>query len=164
MMHAVDDIERIRREGTLTYIRAAGGAGHPDQSVVEYVGITLSTPSDATDRCVGNVVIEWVPHFANAALAPRVKAQAGNLKMLALFPEILSPVFGMRAGHITPDEFVRGLDALGVRQRPSAIPFVPSALKCVRCNGIFDKVELAQHPEGLVCTMCAIAEGLGGSH
>lgn len=84
--------------------------------------------------------------------------------MLALFPEILSPIFGMRAGHITPDEFVRGLEALGVRQRPSAIRFVPSALKCVRCNGIFDKVELAQHPEGLVCTMCAIAEGLGGSH
>lgn len=163
-MYAVDDIERIRREGILTYIRAAGGAGHPDQSVVEYVGITLSTRSDPTDRCVGNVVIEWVPHFANAALAARVKAQAGNLKMLALFPEILSPVFGMRAGHITPDEFVQGLEALGVRQRPSAIPFVPSALQCVRCDGIFDKREIEQHPEGRVCTMCAIAESLSGSH
>ena len=162
-MHAVDDIERIRREGTLTYMRASGGGGHPDKSVVEYVGVTLCTSSDPVDRCVGNVVIEWVPHFANAALAPRVKAQAGNLKMLALFPEILSPVFSMRAGHITPDEFVQGLEALGVRQRASTVPFVPAAIRCVRCDGIFDKREVEQHPEGLVCTMCGIAKGLGGT-
>lgn len=83
MMHAIDDIERIRREGTLTYIRAARSAGHPDQSVVEYVGITLSTPSDATDRCVGKVGHPFNDDVANAPVGQGAGGQPQDARALS---------------------------------------------------------------------------------
>jgi len=45
-MQAIDEVERIRREGRLTYYRSTGGPCHPDKEVIEQVAVTLRTPDD----------------------------------------------------------------------------------------------------------------------
>lgn len=95
-MQAIDEIERIKRDGSLTYFRSSRHPASPDQEVIESISVALSTPDDPLGKCVAHIEVDWVPHFVNAALAPRLKAEAGNVKMLALFPEILSPFFEMR--------------------------------------------------------------------
>jgi hypothetical protein len=72
-MHAIDDGERIQRDGTLTYHRFAGSFYIAcDNEVVEAVIIELKTPQDPPDSCVQNITVEWVPYFACGELAPRI--------------------------------------------------------------------------------------------
>ena len=155
-MQAIDEVERIRRAGRLTYYRSVGGPCHPAREVVEQVAVMLRTPDDPRNRCVGNVVIEWVRHFANGALAPRVKAEGGEAKMLALFPEILAPFFQMRHGSLTPDEYVQGLIGLGIVAEPRNFPFESGTTTCAHCRGLFAKDELESRPDREpVCKWCA---------
>ncbi|HKR41654.1 MAG TPA: hypothetical protein VJU59_18605 [Paraburkholderia sp.] len=136
-VQAIDEIERIKRDGFLTYFRSTRQLGSPDEEVIEEVSVTLRTPDDPADRCVARVEVQWVSHFVNASLAPRLKAEAGNIKMLALFPEILSPFFAMDHGALSPDAFVAGLIRLGIQPESGNASYKPLARTCSQCAGLF---------------------------
>ncbi len=159
-MHPIDEVERIKRDGFLTYFRSDGQRGSPDQEqVVESVSVTLRTPTDPIDRCVAYVRIEWVPHFVNAALAPRLKAEADSVKMLALYPEILAPFFAMSHGSLSPDAFVDGLRKMGVKQDGGNREYMPRARTCIRCTGLFAPEDCNIHsvdPFGYICAYCSM--------
>lgn len=157
-MQAIDEVERIRRTGTLTYFHAAGGEGHPDPEVIEYVAVTLTTPDDPPDRCVGNVVVEWASHFANGALAPRIKAEGGNAKMLHLFPQILAPFAHMEHGALTPGRYMELLEARGIRRHTGNRLLDSPTMSCARCQGLFPVADYsARHAKAQapLCQWCA---------
>ncbi len=157
-MKAIDDIERIKREGTLHYYRHAGGPCHPDRDVVETVSVSLRTPNDPPGRCVQLVNVEWVPHFANMALAPRVVALADSTKMLALFPEILTPFLSMHDGQLSPEAFIEGLLKVGVLPDVRQQAFVSPSVTCTGCSGIFAAKDCSTvDPErnGFKCYWCS---------
>lgn len=156
-MQAIDEVERIRRDGFLTYFRCTRQPGSPDQEVIELVSVTLRTPNDPQDRCVARVDIEWVAHFVNASLAPRLKAEVGGIKMLALFPEILAPFFAMNHGHLSPDAVVAGLLRIGVRPESGNASYRPLARSCSRCGGLFapeDCTAISADVPDSVCIYC----------
>lgn len=156
-MQAIDEVERIKREGFLTYYRGTRQPGTPDQQVIEFVSVTLRTPDDPVGRCVAHVEVEWVPHFVNASLAPRLKAEAGNVKMLALFPEILSPFFSMDHGYLSPNAFVAGLLKVWVRPDDGNASYTPLARSCARCAGLFapeDGKPDSADALGFICAHC----------
>lgn len=155
-MQAIDEIGRIKRDGSLTYFRSTRQSGSPDQQVIESVSVTLRTPDDPLGKCVAHVEVEWVPHFANAALAPRLNSEGGNLKMLALFPEILSPFFAMDHGELSPDAFVEGLLKIGVRPDDGNASYKPLACVCSQCDSLFAP-EVCK--DG-ICTYCEISHNI----
>lgn len=160
-MQAIDEIERIKHDGFLTYYRSTRQPGSPDQEVIELVSVTLRTPDDPAGRCVAHVEVEWVPHFVNAALAPRLKAEASNVKMLALFPEILSPFFAMDHGYLSPDAFVAGLIKLGVRPDDDNASYEPLARTCGHCKGLFAPEVCkpdTDHAGAEICVFCNAQE------
>lgn len=158
-MRAIDDVERIKREGTLHYYRHAGGPCHPDRDVVETVSVSLRTPNDPPDRCVQLVNVEWVPHFANAALAPRVVALADSTKMLALFPEIFTPFLSMNDGQLSPDAFIDGLLKVGVLPEVRRQVFVSPSVTCTGCASLFaakDCSTVDPKQNGFKCYWCSV--------
>lgn len=160
-MHAIDELDRIKRDGFLTYSRFSRPSSGPDQEVTEWVSVTLRTPDDPVDKCVAHVEVEWTPYFVNASLAPRLKAEASNAKMLALFPEILSPFLAMEHGHLTPDDFVAGLVKIGVRPEAGNASYTPLARTCARCTGLFapeDCDTLSADANGNICDYCVAGE------
>jgi hypothetical protein len=160
-MHAIDELDRIKRDGFLTYFRFCRQSGSPDQQVTESVSVSLRTPEDPVDKCVARVEVEWTPYFVNASLAPRLKAEASNMKMLALFPEILSPFFAMEHGHLTPDDFVAGLVKIGVRPEAGNASYTPLARTCARCTGLFapeDCDTRSADANGNICGYCVADE------
>jgi hypothetical protein len=161
-MHAIDEVERIKRDGTLTCHRFAGSFYNAcDKEVVEAVIIELTTPQDTPDSCVEQVTVEWVPYFACGELAPRITAIAGSLKMLALFPKILRPFHNMVHGQLTPEAFIQGLLKIGVnapKQQTQYAPYVSPALTCVGCEGLFSKRDYPNHgvdSHKFKCQWCA---------
>lgn len=160
-MQAVDEVERIKRDGFLTYYRSTRQPGSPDQQVVELVSVMLRTPDDPADKCVARVEVEWLPHFVNSALAPRLNAEAGSVKMLALFPEILSPFLEMDHGQLSPDAFVAGLLKIGVRSEAGNTRYTPLARTCARCSGLFAPEDCNTHSidaNGDICGYCVADE------
>jgi hypothetical protein len=117
-MSAVDDVDRLKREGFLTYFRLPGYSCAPDETVVEAVAITLRTPTDPRDRCVEEVVVEFLasPYEEDRLLYPRLHVEQGALKMLALFPGVLIPFSKMNHWALSPDEFVAGLRRIGIHE------------------------------------------------
>lgn len=117
-MIAIDDVDRLKREGFLTYFRLPGESREPGEVVVESVAITLRTPSDPRDRCVEEMVVEFLasPYDEDKLLYPRLNIEQGALKMLALFPEVLLPFLSMTHWALSPDEFVAGLRRIGVHE------------------------------------------------
>lgn len=112
-MHAIDEIERVKKEGWFTYVRDRTCTLEHDD--VETVTIELHTPSDPDGRVVSSFMVMWVPHFADFSVAPRLEATAGELKMLAVFPELLQPFLAIDHGELSPDQFIAALENLGVK-------------------------------------------------
>jgi hypothetical protein len=159
-MQAIDEVDRIKREGTLTYYRHHGARVALDTDVVESIEIILKTPNDPSARCLEVVQIEWLPHFANGALAPRVKANAGGAKMLALFPEILAPFYSMQHGELTPEAFIEGLLKVGVSPAPRRLPYEALSITCVCCRSLFDNRHCSTYDNemgGFCCDWCSVS-------
>lgn len=154
-MHSCDDILHIKQTGWLSFLRCRC----PEEGVVEEVAVTLHTPTDPTDRCVGSVRIEWVPGRLDA-LEPRLKAEGSNLKVLALFPEILAPFHEMKDGRLSPDDFINGLLLLGVKPTPHApVPAHPASMTCPACSRLFAVAGCCHsHPMhgSVVCRLCSL--------
>lgn len=158
-MQAIDEVERLKREGVLAFSRRIGTRDAMDTEVVESVVVALSTPSDPHGKCVEVVQIEWVPHFCNGALAPRVNAESGGAKMLALFPQILAPFLDMENGYLTPTDFIEGLVKVGVLAADRGESFRAPAVICARCKGLFGPKDCKTsnaESAGLICDYCAV--------
>lgn len=160
-MQAIDDVKRIRQDGFLTYYRSTRDSSSPAEQVIESVSVELHTPDDPVDKCVARIDVEWIAHFADASLAPRLNAEAGGAKMLALFPEVLSPFFEMHHGQLSPDAFVAGLLKIGAQSDADNELYVPLARTCACCSGLFApencKPAIADSMNNM-CVFCAASQ------
>lgn len=157
-MEAVDETDRVRRQGWLTFTRSAPNTQDPDDPVVEELVITLRTPSDPTGKCVAEVKVLWAGR--HGPLTPCLVADGSAAKMLALYPEVLVPFLAMDNGRITPEALIDGLLKVGVVQRGRGEPFVSPMVSCSRCRQMFANEDCAT-PDPLVrdetmCHLCAI--------
>lgn len=164
-MHAIDDIDVIKTHGYLRYYRFFGPAksNTQDNDPVESVVVQLNTPNDPDGRCVGLVTIEWVSRFCNGALSPVLVAEGSNAKMLALFPELLTPFFEMKSGELAPEALIVALSKIGITSGEPDKAFVSHTVKCCDCASLFPS-QLCTSPgpkaHSFRCDYCAISADL----
>lgn len=157
-MHAIDEVKRIKRYGWLTFSRHSPSHAHPDLSVVEEVAITLRSPTDPQGHCVEEIVVRWTSNRTMGSLIPSIYLEGGQAKLVALFPQILTPFLDMNDGHLTPDALIQRLLKVGVSpSRPGQLYLSPT-VTCSRCNSLYRKSDCTtpdpQNPDGVLCVWC----------
>lgn len=166
-MKAIDEIDRVRREGRLTFSRHAPPAYDLDQEVVEEVVISLSTPRDPPGRCVEKVAVQWTSIRTMGSLIPSIYLDGGEAKLLALFPQILAPFVQMNGGHLTPDALIEGLKKVGVVAGHPDKPYVSPTITCARCGDLYRKTDCMTvdtlSSSGVICKWCVWREEHGAT-
>jgi hypothetical protein len=77
--------------------------------------IQLSSDSDPAGKCIASVHIVWKPYFACGSLAPHLELEGGDLKFIAMFPEILGVFLNMKHQAITMKEVLAGIGRFAQR-------------------------------------------------